>query len=258
MSPLNKYAAKKKITKELLAKMLYGKKPVVGKKFRRLGAMYGAGTGGELGATAGMLAHPHGRKMVRLQREVAKAMKTEKRGVGESKELFEARVMKRVFNRKTGPVKGLSDNSDFGSTYKSLEDQAKMRGAGGIGFVGGAAVGGKAGHMAGKALDKRLARKVLSKYHKRQLATNVGLGAGGAGGLAALLSQKEKRASKYPPPIAKKEFVQGSKPTPPKSKKPFLNKLTSGKFSILPGLSNTTQKWGGSKPALGARLQWRF
>jgi len=69
---------------------------------------------------------------------------------------------------------------------------------------------------------------------------------------------KEKRASKHPPPTGKKEFIQGGKSTPPKSKKPFLNKLTSGKFSILPGLSNTRQKRGGSKPALGARLQWRF
>ena len=119
---------------------------------------------------------------------------------------------------------------------------------------------------------KRHARKLLKKGPKT-LGTALGKGfargkktidpkllAGGvgAGALAALLSKKEKRASKHPPPAAKKEFIQGSKPTPPKSKKPFLNKLTSGKFSILPGLSNTTQKRGGSKPALGARLQWRF
>ena len=225
MNPLEKYAAKKKLTKKLLEK-LYGKKPG-----KHTGTIAGAASGTVLGTGGGGVAGGiyKGRKATRA-------------------------TLDKVYKLMDADRPGAAIGASFAGIPLSIFETIGGAIQGG---AAGAPTGAVLGALGGKAIDKVRMAKYLAKRKKTNIKLLAG-GTAGAGGLAALLSQKEKRASKYPPPIAKKEFVQGSKPTPPKSKKPFLNKLTSGKFSILPGLSDTTQKRGGSKPALGARLQWRF
>jgi len=186
MNALEKYAAKKKLTKEYLARMLYGKKPVEGKKFRRIGAGVGAYGGSYAGGVAGSALTSAGRAQLKANKEMravwSKMTKAEK---------AEAEAGWKM--GRTSDTPGLDDAYiDALRAYTAPDaGKAALIGLGGAGI--GGLLGGKAGHMGGKALDKALLRKELGKYRKRQLKTNVGIGAGvgGAGGLAALLASNK-------------------------------------------------------------------
>ena len=151
MNALEKYAAKKKLTQKMV-EGLYGKKPTEGKALRRLGAFLGLDLGGRLGGLAGL-------GSTRLGRGT-----------------FKTRGSEEELSKLITEAKGADIAKLLGTSYGGL-------------FLGGG-VGGKAGHMVGKSLDKQIFKKRLAKHTRRKVGVNVGLG---GGGLAALLAASKKK-----------------------------------------------------------------